>query len=79
VIGFLKYQVINYKTKPRIINLDLPKKKLSIYAGGFLYDMIEEPAMGVNLSLMNGGKNRLYTIGFDSRNRVHFGVTYKLF
>lgn len=79
VIGTLKSQVVNYKTKERTVKVQPDKLKPSVFVGGFSYGTFEEPVFGANMNLLNKDKNKLFTIGYDTQKRVHFGVTIKLF
>jgi len=79
VIGTLKSQVVNYKTKERTVKVQSDKLKPSVFVGGFSYGTFEEPVFGANMNLLNKDKNKLFTIGYDTQKRVHFGVTIKLF
>ncbi len=79
VIGTLKSQVVNYKTKERTVKVQPDKLKPSVFVGGCFYGIFEEPVFGANMNLLNKDKNKLFTIGYDTQKRVHFGVTIKLF
>lgn len=79
VIGILKSQVISYKTKERIIKLQSEKLKPSVFLGGFAYGLAEDPVFGIGANLLNRKKNKLLSIGYDTKKRVHLGFTVKLF
>ncbi|MGD2113423.1 MAG: hypothetical protein PVG07_00110 [Acidobacteriota bacterium] len=78
VIGTLKTQSVHYLTKPNIISVQKEPEKISLFAGGFAYGF-KEPAFGLNLNLVNKEKNRIFIVGYDTKNVVHIGVTFKIY
>lgn len=78
VTGFLNKQTINYKTKERTIVIS-ERNKPSFYVGAFAYDFTNNPSFGANLNLLNKKKTKIFTVGYDTKNRVHAGITLKLF
>lgn len=79
VVGTMKSQFVKYNTRPKTIIVEHEEiKKISLYAGGFVSD-INEPALGLNLNLLNREKNKIFTIGFDTEKRLHIGATFKIY
>lgn len=79
VVGTLTSQAVHYKTRQKTVSFEPIKKKSSLFAGGFIYGNSEETAFGANLNLQNKEKNKIFTVGYDTKKRVHFGLTFKLF
>ena len=80
VTGTLNSQRISYRTNPLKIPIKAVKNRASFFTG--VYATLpqlpnEVPAVGLNLSLQN--KTQIYTIGYDTQERIHVGVAFKLF
>ncbi len=82
VIGTLKLQSLKYNIKPKTIIVPAAIKKPSFFVGGFTYmdfDELGAPVVGCNIGFMNKEKKKIFTFGYDTQKRVHFGINLKLF
>lgn len=79
VIGTLTSQVVKYRTKERSVKVESERMKPSVFVGGFSYGIFEDPVFGASVNLLNKNRTKVFTAGYDTEKRVHFGVTIKLF
>lgn len=80
VIGTLKSQLIEYKTKEQVIEVKTKRMRPTVYVGGFSsLPTIPDasPTFGVQLQIAN--KKRVLTFGIDNQKTVQVGIALKLF
>jgi len=79
VTGTLDRQEINFKIKERIVPFSVKKNRPKIYLGTFIRTsdgLRNFSALGASATL-NTGK-RAYSVGYDTKKNVTFGVSIKL-
>ena len=80
VSGKIHSMAFNYTIKPQTLEVDAPKRKLSVLGGFFIGNdiQIQKPLFGAELDILNK-KGNLLRVAFDTDKRFYFGYSKKLF
>lgn len=80
VSGKIHSMAFNYTIKPQTLEVDAPKRKLSLLGGFFIGNdiQIQKPLFGAELDILNK-KGNLLRVAFDTDKRFYFGYSKKLF
>lgn len=80
VAGNVKEMRFDYTLKPQTLNVDAPKRKISVLGGVFIANdiQLQKPLFGAELNVLNN-KSNLLKIAYDSEKRIYFGFNKKLF
>lgn len=80
VSGKIHAMKFDYTIKAQTLEVDAPKRKLSVLGGFFIANDIElqKPLFGAELNAINK-KGNLLKIAYDTEKRIYFGYSKKLF
>lgn len=80
VSGKIHNMAFNYTIKPQTLEVDAPKRKLSVLGGFFIANdiQLQKPLFGAELDILNK-KGNLLRVAFDTDKRFYFGYSKKLF
>ena len=80
VAGNVKEMRFDYTLKPQTLNVDAPKRKISVLGGVFIANdiQLQKALFGAELNVLNN-KSNLLKIAYDSEKRIYFGFNKKLF
>jgi len=80
VSGKIHSMAFNYTIKPQTLEVDAPKRKLSVLGGFFIGNdiQLQKPLFGAELDILNK-KSNLLRVAFDTDKRFYFGYSKKLF
>jgi hypothetical protein len=80
VSGKIHNMTFNYTIKPQTLEVDAPKRKLSVLGGFFIANdiQLQKPLFGAELDILNK-KGNLLRVAFDTDKRFYFGYSKKLF
>lgn len=80
VSGKIHAMKFDYTIKPQTIEVDAPKRKISVLAGVFIANdiQLQKPLFGAELNVLNS-KGNLLKIAYDTDKRIYFGFNKKLF
>lgn len=80
VSGKIHAMKFDYTLKPKTIEVDAPKRKISVLGGVFIANdiQLQKPLFGAELDILNK-KGNLLKIAYDTEKRVYFGYSKKLF
>ena len=80
VSGKIHAMKFDYTIKPQTLEVDAPKRKISVLGGVFIANdiQLQKPLFGAELDILNK-KGNLLKIAYDTDKRVYFGYSKKLF
>lgn len=80
VSGKIHAMKFDYTIKAQTIEVDAPKRKISVLGGIFIANdiQLQKPLFGAELNVLNNKRN-LLKIAYDTEKRIYFGYSKKLF